>query len=50
MDDLEKQRQLRLERDSLAFDTPNCPKCLHRVDPAEVDGEPMWQCSECGER
>lgn len=45
MDDMERQRQLRRERDSLAFDTPNCPKCLHRMEP----GEESWVCPECGE-
>ncbi|MBD8012811.1 zf-TFIIB domain-containing protein [Microbacterium sp. Re1] len=48
MDDFERQRQLRVERDALAFDTPNCPTCLHRMEPAEVDGEPVWRCPECG--
>ena len=50
MDELERQRQLRIERDSLAFDTPNCPKCLHRMLAVEVDGESVWLCPECGAR
>ena len=48
MDDLEKQRQLRLERDSRANDTPNCPKCLTRMLPTEGNREPVWQRPECG--
>lgn len=48
MDDLERQRELRRERDALANDTPNCPRCLRRMEPAEVQGEPVWQCSGCG--
>lgn len=47
MDDLERQRELRRERDALANDTPNCPRCLHRMEPAEVDGEAVWRCPEC---
>ncbi|WP_429457487.1 zf-TFIIB domain-containing protein [Microbacterium sp. ZKA21] len=47
MDDLERQRELRRERDRL-LDTPNCPQCLTRMEPADVGGEPMWRCPECG--
>ncbi|UNK71728.1 zf-TFIIB domain-containing protein [Microbacterium sp. H1-D42] len=47
MDDLERQRRLRLERDAL-LDTPNCLACLHRMEPTDVDGVPVWQCPECG--
>lgn len=47
MDDLARQRELRLERDRL-LDTPNCPNCLHRMEPAEVDGEARWLCPGCG--
>lgn len=47
MDDLERQRQLRLNRDALALDVPNCPKCMHSMVPTEVDGEPVWRCDAC---
>lgn len=47
MNDLVQQRQIRLKRDAI-LDTPNCPKCLHRMEPVEVDGAPVWLCSECG--
>ncbi|MEJ1088330.1 hypothetical protein WDU99_08375 [Microbacterium sp. Mu-80] len=47
MDDLERQRELRRERDRL-LDVPNCPECLHRMEPAEVDDDLMWLCRECG--
>lgn len=46
MDDLEHQRQMRLKRDAF-LNTPNCPDCLHRMDPAEADGEPVWRCHVC---
>ncbi|MGP6177845.1 zf-TFIIB domain-containing protein [Microbacterium sp. A196] len=48
MDDLSRQRQLRLERDALAMDVPNCPACLHQMEPAEANGEYIWECHECG--
>lgn len=47
MDDLERQRELDRSRDE-ALNTPNCPSCLHRMEPVEVDRVPMWQCPECG--
>ena len=47
MDDLELQRELRRLRDE-TLNTPNCPACLHRMEPAEVDGELVWACPECG--
>jgi len=47
MDDLERQRELRRERDRL-LDVPNCPRCLHQMKPAELDEEPVWRCSKCG--
>ncbi|EED6225712.1 zf-TFIIB domain-containing protein, partial [Salmonella enterica subsp. enterica serovar Haifa] len=25
-----------------------CPRCLTRMEPAEVSGEPVWKCPECG--
>lgn len=47
MDDLSRHRQLRLERDALSLDVPNCPKCLHRMEPAEAEREPVWVCEYC---
>ncbi|WP_363317989.1 zf-TFIIB domain-containing protein [Microbacterium sp. Bi121] len=47
MDDLERHRRLRLERDAL-LSTPNCPTCLQQMEPAEIDGVPVWRCPECG--
>lgn len=47
VDDLEKQRALRLLRDE-ALSTPNCDECLHPMEPAERDGVPVWKCPECG--
>jgi ribosomal protein L37AE/L43A len=49
MDDLERQRELRRLRDE-ALNTPNCPACLHRMEPAEVDDDLVWACPECGAR
>jgi len=43
MDDLERQRELRRERDRL-LDVPNCPACLHRTE-ATDEG---WRCTACG--
>ncbi|WP_420827628.1 zf-TFIIB domain-containing protein [Microbacterium esteraromaticum] len=47
MDDLDRQRELRRLRDEV-LSTPNCLRCVQRMEPAEVDGEPIWQCPECG--
>ncbi|WP_146116802.1 zf-TFIIB domain-containing protein [Microbacterium sp. MYb64] len=47
MDDLERQRDLRRLRDEV-LNTPSCPRCLHRMEPDDVDGEPVWQCPDCG--
>ncbi|MGP6172051.1 zf-TFIIB domain-containing protein [Microbacterium sp. A204] len=47
MDDIERQRQLRQLRDEL-LSTPNCPACLHQMEAAEVNGQPLWRCLECG--
>lgn len=47
MDDLERQRELRRLRDE-TLNTPNCPACLHRMEPAKVDGDLVWACPECG--
>lgn len=47
-DDLARQRRLRRERNSLSFDTPNCARCLHRMEPAEVGGESVSLCPTCG--
>ncbi|WP_460797784.1 zf-TFIIB domain-containing protein [Microbacterium sp. GXF0217] len=47
MDDLERQRELRVARDEV-LSTPNCPNCLHRMDTTERTGVAMWHCYECG--
>lgn len=47
MDDLERQRELRLMRDEI-MSTPNCLHCLHRMEAAERDGEAVWRCTSCG--
>ena len=47
MNDLERQRELRRLRDE-TLNTPNCPACLHRMEPAKVDGDLMWACPGCG--
>ncbi|WP_439902281.1 zf-TFIIB domain-containing protein [Microbacterium azadirachtae] len=47
MDELERQRQLRRLRDQV-LNTPNCAECLHRMEPAELNSEPVWRCPECG--
>lgn len=34
-----------------SLDSPNCPACLHRMEPAETaSGEVHWLCLECGQR
>lgn len=43
MDDLAHQRQLRRLRDEV-LSTPNCPACLHRMEPTEEG----WACADCG--
>jgi tRNA(Ile2) C34 agmatinyltransferase TiaS len=30
------------------LDTPNCPACLTRMEPAELGSTVFWQCQECG--
>ncbi len=47
VDNLERQRELRRERDRL-LNVPNCPRYLHQMKPAELDEEPVWRCAECG--
>lgn len=47
VDELERQRELRPERDRL-LGVPNCPRCLDRMKPAEVEGQLAWRCPECG--
>ncbi|WP_415127553.1 zf-TFIIB domain-containing protein [Microbacterium sp.] len=47
MDDLARQRELRQLRDEV-LSTPNCPECLHRMEPATVDDVPVWRCARCG--
>jgi hypothetical protein len=35
--------------DDRFLDTPNCPDCLTRMEPAESpSGEAYWACTECG--
>ncbi|WP_168627370.1 zf-TFIIB domain-containing protein [Cryobacterium sp. BB307] len=46
MDDLERQRELGRYRDE-TLNTPNCPTCLHRMEPVDVEGDPTWQCTQC---
>lgn len=46
-DDLDRQRELRRERDELTW-TPSCPACLHRVDAVDTDHGPVWRCPACG--
>ncbi|WP_083363599.1 zf-TFIIB domain-containing protein [Microterricola viridarii] len=29
------------------FDTPNCPNCLHRMEPADQGKAAVWRCPEC---
>ncbi|TFB92788.1 zf-TFIIB domain-containing protein [Cryobacterium sp. HLT2-28] len=30
------------------LETPNCPACLHRMEPIERWGAVVWRCPECG--
>lgn len=46
-DDLDRQRTLRKLRDG-ALSTPNCPSCLHHMEPADTDHGPVWRCPFCG--
>ncbi|WDH78257.1 recombinase family protein [Microbacterium esteraromaticum] len=47
-DELSRQRERNRQRDGL-LSTPNCPECLHRMEPAGIAGEaPGWRCVECG--
>ncbi|WP_157487615.1 hypothetical protein [Leifsonia sp. Root112D2] len=47
MDDLERQRELRRVRDEV-LSSPNCPICLHRMEPAEVNSDVGRRCPESG--
>ncbi|WP_406250345.1 zf-TFIIB domain-containing protein [Microbacterium sp. M] len=46
MDDLQRQRELRLVRDEI-LSTPNCPDCLHPMEPAQSAGTDVWRCTSC---
>jgi hypothetical protein len=36
--------------DDSVLDTPNCPRCLMRMEAVEsTSGEPYWSCTECGQ-
>lgn len=36
--------------DDRVLDTPNCPRCLTRMEAeAAAGGEPYWACTECGQ-
>ena len=36
--------------DDRVLDTPNCPRCLTRMEAEEApSGEPYWACTECGQ-
>ncbi len=37
--------------DDAALDVPNCPSCLHRMEPEESarTGEVYWRCLHCGQ-
>ncbi|MFM9597691.1 zf-TFIIB domain-containing protein [Streptomyces scabiei] len=30
------------------LDVPNCPRCLHSMEPVELARGPVWRCPECG--
>ena len=30
------------------LDTPNCPACLMRMEPADGMTATLWRCPECG--
>ena len=47
MDDLQRQRELRLIRDE-SLSTPNCPDCLHPMEPAQAADSDVWRCTACG--
>lgn len=47
MDDLQRQRELRLVRDEI-LSTPNCPDCLHSMEPSHNADTDVWRCTECG--
>lgn len=47
MDDLERQRKLRLERDAV-LSTQNCPTCLNPMEPAEADTNLSGSVSNAG--
>jgi hypothetical protein len=36
--------------DDRSLDVPNCPVCLHRMEPADTGaGGVYWLCTECGQ-
>lgn len=36
--------------DDGVLDTPNCPRCLARMEAVDSPGgEPYWSCTECGQ-
>lgn len=36
--------------DDGSLDVPNCPVCLHRMEPADTAaGGAYWACRECGQ-
>jgi len=36
--------------DDASLDVPNCPICLHRMEPADTAaGGVYWACPECGQ-
>lgn len=36
--------------DDRVLDTPNCPRCLTRMEAVESPGgEPYWSCTACGQ-
>lgn len=34
--------------DELVEALPNCPECLHQLEPAGTDEHPYWECPNCG--
>ena len=46
-DDLARQRKRHPEAEQ-SLDVPNCPECLHRMEPQIRQVEVGWECPNCG--
>lgn len=37
----------KMDDDATSFDTPNCPRCLVRLQIAGTERHPYWMCPNC---